>query len=328
MLSNAERASLPIVSIVVPVYNTEAYLKRCLQSIQRQEFTDMEILCVDDGSSDASVLLLQEFVALDSRIQLIRHAQNLGLGGARNTGIRGATGRYIMSVDSDDYVDSDFVGAAVAAAEASRADIVAFGIRRVSQGGAVLRETVLGPDLLPGPYANPFGVTNPSFCTKLWRRSLFTSNDIWFPEHLYYEDLATTPRLLSRASAVERIGGTPYNYVVRRGSITQTNSHKHAEDMATALSILRDFFVADNKFGVLEQAWRSRVMQAIDAQEKLSFMGGGTFLEKLSFSRDLRTTVLDRLALIDQRENHRVKLQRSLYALRLHLGYLVGAKEG
>jgi hypothetical protein len=88
-------------------------------------------------------------------------------------------------------------------------------------------------------------------------------NDIWFPNHIYYEDLATTPRLVARAASIDRIAGTPYHYLVRNRAITRTTSDKHANDMADALPILRDFFVADKVFASVERAWLARVVQAV-----------------------------------------------------------------
>jgi glycosyltransferase involved in cell wall biosynthesis len=316
---------VPAVSIVIPIFNTESYIERCLRSVLAQSFRDTEIICVDDASSDGSASIVKAIAAKDSRIRLLSYEKHLGPGGARNYGIRTASSDLIMSVDSDDYVDGDFVGSAYAAAISSRAEIVAFGLKTVTETGEVVGNLEFEPRRFTAPFANPFGMTNPSFCSKIWRRSLFTENDIWFPDHIYYEDLATIPRLVARASSLQRIAGSPYRYVVRKGSITRTNSQKHADDMAEALSILRDFFVADQVFPSVEKVWLARVMQAICSQEKLAFMGPSSFGEKLRYSRALRTTVLGRLGL-GAKEGRKANIDRGFYALRLHLSQLAGAK--
>lgn len=98
----------PQISIIIPVYNTSKYLDQCLNSLVNQTLTDIEIICVDDCSPDDSASILQNWSEKDSRIKVIRHAQNKRQGGARNTGIKAATADYVGFVDSDDYVSHDF----------------------------------------------------------------------------------------------------------------------------------------------------------------------------------------------------------------------------
>ena len=98
---------MPKVSVIVPVYNTEKYLSRCINSILAQSFDDYEMILVDDGSTDNSGLFLDEYVNRDPRIRVI-HKENGGVSSARNVGIKKAVGEYIMFCDSDDYVDPDW----------------------------------------------------------------------------------------------------------------------------------------------------------------------------------------------------------------------------
>ena len=97
------------VSVIVPVYNVDLYLVECLDSIINQTLKEIEIICVDDCSTDNSYMILEEYSKKDSRIKLIKHKENRGLGPARNTGIENATGEYISFIDSDDYVSLDFL---------------------------------------------------------------------------------------------------------------------------------------------------------------------------------------------------------------------------
>lgn len=136
----------PKVSVVVPVYNTEKYLKRCLDSIVKQTLKEIEIIIVDDGSKEACALLCDELSKLDSRIKVV-HKENGGLGFARNTGIKAATGEYIGFVDSDDYIEPLMYEKLYSAAVKYNADLAISGICFV--GGNTFSQT---DDYLPKSY--------------------------------------------------------------------------------------------------------------------------------------------------------------------------------
>lgn len=125
-----------LVSVVLPIYNVEKYLDRCVESIVNQTYTNLEILLIDDGSPDNCPRICEEWKQKDSRIRVI-HKENQGLGMARNTGIEHATGEYICFFDSDDYVDTQTIADCVAAAQADNADIVCFGLHELDVSGNV-----------------------------------------------------------------------------------------------------------------------------------------------------------------------------------------------
>ena len=129
-----------VVSVVVPIYNVEKYLDRCLTSIVNQTYRNLEIILVDDGSPDGCPLLCDQWARKDSRIKVI-HKTNAGLGMARNTGIENATGEYICFFDSDDYVDEQTIEKAYSVAQKENADTVVFGCTRVRKDGAFLAVT-------------------------------------------------------------------------------------------------------------------------------------------------------------------------------------------
>lgn len=124
----------PVVSIIVPIYKTEDYLDRCIGSIVNQTYPYLELILVDDGSPDRCPQMCDTWAQRDERITVI-HQKNQGQGVARNTGMEHATGDYIWFVDSDDYIVSDAVETAVGAAVKDRADVVVFGMTRVSRSG-------------------------------------------------------------------------------------------------------------------------------------------------------------------------------------------------
>ncbi|MBO5128832.1 MAG: glycosyltransferase [Oscillospiraceae bacterium] len=130
-----------VVSVVLPIYNVEKYLDRCITSVVSQTYQNLEIILVDDGSPDRCPEICENWAKRDARINVI-HKQNQGLGMARNTGIEHASGEYICFFDSDDYVELDTIEKAYAAANAENADVVCFGMLTVDSGGKIVKRIV------------------------------------------------------------------------------------------------------------------------------------------------------------------------------------------
>ena len=126
---------MELISVIVPVYKVEAYLENCLNSVCAQTYRNLEIILVDDGSPDNCGAICEEYAKRDNRIQVI-HKQNAGLGMARNSGLEVATGKYVVFVDSDDWMDTDMVEKLVSAAQEQSADMVICGYHMVPQNGA------------------------------------------------------------------------------------------------------------------------------------------------------------------------------------------------
>lgn len=217
----------PKISVIVPVYNTEKYISRCLDSLLCQNFDEKyEIIIIDDGSTDNSPDLAAEYAMSFKNVKLYSQ-ENGGLSAARNTGLEHARGKYIAFVDSDDYVDINYLSEMYEAAESSEADIVCCNFRCVDENGdpsgidGILKHR-------PGVFEAKkmlssllLDVTVRSFAwNKLYRRDLFIRNNIKFPVGKLYEDLRTTPRLFSRAKKIAAVSGVLYNYVQRKNSIT------------------------------------------------------------------------------------------------------------
>ncbi len=128
-----------LVSVVIPVYNVENYIDRCVTSVVNQTYRNLEIILVDDGSPDKCPELCDEWAKKDSRIKVI-HKNNAGLGMARNTGIDNATGKYIFFIDSDDYVDLTMIAQCVNNAEQYQSEIVMFGLYSVDKDGKMIED--------------------------------------------------------------------------------------------------------------------------------------------------------------------------------------------
>lgn len=238
----------PKISVIIPIFGTEKYLDKCITSVTNQTFKNIEIICVDDCSPDDSYKIVEKHMVKDSRISLIRHETNLGLGGARNTAIRVAKADYIASVDSDDSMLPNMLEKLWEATEEGWFDVVCCGFNRVDGAGNIQNYQIYPVKSIVNDDndINIFATLNPAFWNKLWRKSLFTENDIFFPAGDYFEDMPTTPRILSQAKYIKVIGDRLYQYFIRSSSITMTYSAKHIIDYFKGFEILLRF-LEDNK---------------------------------------------------------------------------------
>lgn len=155
------------VSVVIPVYNAEKYIKTCVNSIRNQSYKNLEIILVDDGAKDSSPQICDDFQKEDARIRVI-HKKNEGAGKSRNRGIEIATGNYILFVDSDDYIKSTLIEKCVKAADGSKAAIVMFGIEDVTEDGKSIRCIV--------PYSDQYVFSNEEVTEKFLPDVIFSEN--------------------------------------------------------------------------------------------------------------------------------------------------------
>ncbi|WP_195218180.1 glycosyltransferase family 2 protein [Turicibacter sanguinis] len=205
------------ISIIVPIYNVEAYLPTCLDSLVSQTYKDIEIICIDDGSTDKSSIILDSYVSRYPYLIRAFTILNKGLSGARNEGLKYATGEYICFIDSDDWLDIDLIENWMQVATKEQCDIVICGIQVVNKKGHILyKYGYLEGDLTPPRVSLE---TNEA-CNKLYHRSLFEG--VLFPEGRWYEDLSLIPTLLTRAKSIGQVSQYGYYYLQRDGAITKT----------------------------------------------------------------------------------------------------------
>ena len=223
------------VSIVVPCYDVEDHIGPCLESLMAQTHPDIEILCVDDCSTDRSVVVIEAKANEDQRITILRHSENKGRGGARNTGIRNATGDYICFVDADDYVSSSFVEILVGVIGENNADVAICNMMSVDGEEVTAYET----NFLDTTYVvdksreNVLEVAmqfNPACTNKMFRRSLLAENDVFQPEHCYYEDVTFWLEAVLHCRRIASISDRLYYYRWRYGSVMNTLELKHIDD--------------------------------------------------------------------------------------------------
>lgn len=241
---------MPKATVIVPVYNVEAYLEKCVDSILAQTEPDFELLLVDDGSTDNSGALCDKLAQKDSRIQVI-HQKNQGLGGARNTGIKAASGDWVLLVDSDDWIEPELLEKTLEAGLREEADLVMFGFRSVDEQGNTLQTFVEDvptdqgltlkdhPDLL---------LTAPSAWRRLYRRELLVRTGILYPPRVWYEDIRTTPKLLAAADRVVFLSYVGYDYLSRTGSITKNQNADRNQEILWAFDDLLPYFQEQGLF--------------------------------------------------------------------------------
>lgn len=209
----------PLVSVIVPVYNVAQYLDCCLESIRFQTWEDLEIIVVEDCSTDDSLMRLWPHLT-DSRVRLIRHERNAGLSAARNTGIAAASGDYVLFVDSDDVIAPTLVEACVAAAATGDADAVVFDFQPFQDGEPLpaLGQVAGSPARLLDR-ADYFRL--PHFAwLKFIRRTLLANRELRFPVGYYYEDWPFHWALGLVARAMRQLDGKWYGYRQRPASIS------------------------------------------------------------------------------------------------------------
>lgn len=202
------------ISVIVPVFNAEKYLKMCLNSLVSQTLKNIEIICIDDGSTDNSLAILDKFKSKDDRIKIIKQ-KNYGVSMARNNGISEAQGEYIGFVDADDWVDKDFFEKLYNAAQKYNADIATAGYYR---RGKILRSKKLN-------YKKEEKITNPTekikavyipkwnyIWNKIYKRESLLKIDIPFENGRYYEDMIWLVKVIYSLNSLVTVPNIFYHY--------------------------------------------------------------------------------------------------------------------
>lgn len=224
-----------MISVIVPVYNVQEYLDQCVESIVGQSYKDLEIILVDDGSTDESGRLCDIWAEKDNRIKVI-HQKNGGLSAARNTGIKHACGEYISFIDSDDFILPDYFLYLLSLLKDNDADISVCQTIEVDEKGKIIDKRELEEDyVLTSNYEcmKDF-LSSSAIDTTAWRKlykfSLFKDNGIFYPEGKYHEDVFTTYKVIGLSERIAVGAAALYAYRKRTGSIVNSNfSNKHLD---------------------------------------------------------------------------------------------------
>lgn len=296
------------LSFIVPIYNVEPYLLKCVDSLLHQDYEDYEIILVDDGSTDGSGDLADEIVEnwelrnekRETRVEVrVIHQENRGLSGARNTGISAAMGAYICFVDSDDYWEENVLGGLMVQIERDNLDVLRFRYQNVTEDGDVFK-----PNKDPQHYdnfsENPIDGTvflNERMGQQCYvtafviKRTLLVgkdgngdSNSCLFMEGILFEDTDWTPRMLMRAKRVASTKQIVYNYLWRTGSITlATNLNKIRKGVDDRLRVANRLI---ENCG--EQKWTGGMIAIMVASILSTLASTGLYAERGKYIRQIK----------------------------------------
>lgn len=248
------------ISVIIPVYNVEDYLSECLESISNQTFSDIEIICVDDGSTDSSPDILKSYKNKDSRFKIVTQ-KNQGLGKARNTGLKHAKGKYIYFIDSDDYLELNALEKLYKNACDNQSDIVLFKFQSVDDDKNIHKrktEFRIDEEFDLNDFSNftftykdvKRHVLNSAFsaCLKLYKKDLIEKYP--FPVNTTFEDILPHAQVMLNASKISFVNEHLYYYRSNPNSIL--NSTSNEMDMFNIVDMVEDYLIKVNKYKEFE----------------------------------------------------------------------------
>lgn len=251
------------VSVIIPVYNVEKYLDKCIESLITQKFKDeYEIILIDDGSTDNSGEICDTYGALYKKVK-VYHTKNKGVSEARNLGIKKAEGKYITFVDPDDYVGENYINTLYTSiVENEDVQISVLKFKRVKED-YVLKEgkkekkiEIIGKlECLKRIFARHGMGVSP--CGKMYEKNLFL--DIKFPQGKFYEDLLTIPYIIEKSKKVAVSNNIEYYYLIRPGSTTETTISKKESSYFSGLENIGSYF--SNRYPMLIKAIQVRYVK-------------------------------------------------------------------
>ncbi len=234
-------------SVVIPVYNVAEYLRGCIDSVLANDCSNCEIILVDDGCTDGICpTICDEYAANHPGLIRVIHQENQGLGGARNTGLEAAKGEYLFFVDSDDSIAPESLQVLSEAVEATHADIYSF--HMCSHDGEGHQSLIKTSAHFEGAFAleqQPrFLLALPTACTRIWRRELFLSSGIRYPNRVWYEDIRTSTKLFASAESIVTVDVPLYWYLARQGSIVRSANLERNREILEAFDDFLAWFKA------------------------------------------------------------------------------------
>lgn len=230
------------ISIIIPVYNVEKHLTRCLDSVLNQSFEDWEAICVNDGSPDNSISILEAYAQKDARFKIISQ-QNQGLSMARNNGLKHVSGEYICFLDSDDFIDKNFLLDLYNGAKNTDADMVMTSTRYIC-------DKKVSKDLFSNTSITSFNekisiLPHGGCWNKLYKSSFLSENNLNFPKGLYWEDNIFTVKACYFSKKLAIIDGenNSYNYISNPNGITKSleKEEKRIKDSLIITQMIIDF---------------------------------------------------------------------------------------
>ena len=244
------------ISVIIPVYNVEKYIEECIDSTINQTYPNLEILLIDDGSTDNSGKICDEYALKDDRIKVI-HQINGGLGNARNTGLNNATGDYIMFADSDDFFTPNACEVMLNEIESKNADYVIGNYQNCTEESVLWEKPIFDIDkyknfkLSIKDYKNSFYIMNSSVCNKIFKTSFLNKIGVRFEEGIPAEDAIFSTYCFMKSKNVYYISNVMYLYRqrVEASSISTSCSYKYFEGISKAYKLIYENFKENDGIG-------------------------------------------------------------------------------
>ena len=328
---------MPKVSVIIPVYNVERYLNKCVQSIVDQTLDSLEIILVDDESPDACPQMCEEWAKKDNRIKVI-HKKNGGLGFARNSGLELATGEYVTFCDSDDWIEPEAYQTTYEKCKEKDLDICWFQPRRVTTDGVFLplspkkecyfmdeaqmrrfRKEVIGRN----PEDAQSRTRGMSSCMALFRRSVFQTSGVRFPSEreVASEDLMFLVRFLPH---VEKVGILPhvfYNYLINPKSISTNYSEAKHTRLLNLLAELKSFCDANYEWSEIKNHYYSQQLRIFKVILKYISYSDEPFFQKVGhLSRETRNPMLNSFYGDPVRNKYKKEDRLYIWMMKHHVG--------
>ncbi len=282
------------ISIIVPVYNVEKYLEKCLSSLVQQHLQEIEIIVVNDGSTDSSAQIIEDFHKKHPEKILSLTKKNGGLSDARNFGLAQASGNYIGFVDADDEVSAEMFSEMYALAKKHDADIVMCGLLKVDEKGNAIEELPQMPNktevIALSEDFSAFGEIGYFACNKIFKRALFSEKR--FKKEVHFEDIQLIPQLLLESKTIAQTPHLHYRYLVRAHSISKTHTARGL-DILRAVADVENAFHQSNYAENLQDLRNFQILQGV-----YSFLAYLAFVKDEScyneMSADLKKFIKDR----------------------------------
>jgi len=221
-----------LISVIIPCYNTEKYLKKCLDSIINQSYKNIEVILIDDGSTDNTGEICDEYSKVDNRIKVF-HIKNCGVSHARNLGIKKARGYYVTFIDSDDYIDETMYEEMIATTSNNKPDIISSGIHYETENGIIFCSTSNNGKKIyefnkKEAFYNIFNrYLGANVWNKLFKKSLIIDNNLFFSENIYSgEDLLFVCQTVNLSNLISHLNKDFYHYIKRDTSVTNGKFNK------------------------------------------------------------------------------------------------------
>ena len=263
-----------MLSVIIPVYNTEKYIKRCLETVVNQSYPDFEIIIINDASTDNSDKIIKNFITNYKNIKYYNLPENIGIGNARNLGISYASGEYIGFVDSDDWIDSDFYHKLINSVIEYNTDIGIAGIKteydnfqsseiRYQYYCSNVIDNIFALHSLTNEYAHDIKIS-PIVNNKIYKKSIITENNLKFDKSRRSEDNSFSFLSLVYSKKISIISDTYYHYYQRPGSATHDFNKSYIDDYFYILTSIKEKLEEQNLYNKYRNEYISFINRCIN----------------------------------------------------------------